>query len=86
MAPRRHPPGYHCSKALKRLGLEAEAIALALRRQLALDTGEIAEVLACPITPPDGTPIEPVPVVVVDVTEAIDARDDHGDRGVSARP
>ena len=54
MASRPHPPGYHCSKALRALGLEADAISRALRRQLALDAGEIEEVLAFPITPPEG--------------------------------
>ena len=58
MAPRAHPPGYHCSKALRALGLEGEAIRRALRRQLALDTGEIEEVLAFPITPPDGFSVD----------------------------
>ena len=58
MATRPHPPGYHCSKALRALGLEADAISRALRRQLALDTGEIEEVLAFPITPPEGFAID----------------------------
>ena len=58
MAPRAHPPGYHCSKALRALGLEAEAISRALRRQLALDTGEIDEVLSYPITPPEGFAVD----------------------------
>ena len=58
MATRPHPPGYHCSKALRALGLEAEAISRALRRQLALDTGEIEEVLAYPITPPEGFSVD----------------------------
>lgn len=84
MAPRHHPPGYHCSKALRKLGLEADAIALALRRQLALDTGEIAEALACPVTPPEGTLVSPAESEMIDVTDAIDARDEHGEHGVNA--
>lgn len=75
MASRPHPPGYHCSKALRRLGLEADAIAHALRRELALDTGEIEEVLAFPITPPEG--------IAVDLsTETVDARSERVERGV----
>ena len=58
MPTRPHPPGYHCSKALRALGLEADAISRALRRQLALDTGEIEEVLAFPITPPEGVAVD----------------------------
>jgi hypothetical protein len=58
MASRAHPPGYHCSKALRALGLESEAITRALKRQLALDTGEIEEVLAFPITPPEGFTVD----------------------------
>jgi hypothetical protein len=57
MAPRPHPPGYHCSKALRRLGLDSQAISQSLRKRLELDTGEIEEVLAYPITPPDGVPV-----------------------------
>ena len=68
----RHPAGYHCSKALTRLGLSAEAIATALRRQLALDTGEIEEVLACPITPPEGTAV--TSTAPLDLTERLDVR------------
>ena len=51
------PAGYHCAKALRELGLESGAIASSLRRRLALDTGEIEVVLACPVTPPDGVPL-----------------------------
>ena len=52
-----HPAGYRCAKALRELGLESGAIASSLRRRLALDTGEIEVVLACPVTPPDGVPL-----------------------------
>jgi hypothetical protein len=79
MAPRHHPPGYHCSKALRQLGLEADAIAMALRRQLALDTGEIEEALAYPITPPEGALQSPTSAETIDVTDAIDARDEQGE-------
>jgi hypothetical protein len=64
MATRRHLPGYHCSKALRLLGLEADAVAHFLRKELALDTDEIEEVLAFPITPPEGTTIDLVEVPV----------------------
>jgi len=63
MSIRPHPPGYHCSKALRRLGLDEHAIAASLRRELALTTGEIDVVLAFPITPPDGVP------TIVDITD-----------------
>jgi hypothetical protein len=63
------------------LGLEADAVARALRRQLDLDTGEIAEVLAYPITPPGGTVVAAAPSsVTVDRSEAtaeLDARDEE---------
>ena len=76
MPSRPHPPGYHCSKALRRLGLEAEAISRSLRRRLGLDTGEIEEVLSYPVTPPEGVPVETLAeVVVVDVTDVIDGTD-----------
>ena len=84
MATRQHPPGYHCSKALRRLGLEADAIAMALRRQLALDTGEIEEALAYPLTPPEGTLQSPSSAETIDVTDAIELQDEHGEHGVSA--
>ena len=72
MPTRRHPPGYHCSKALRALGLETEAVSRALRRQLALDTGEIEEVLAFPITPPEG--------MTVDLSDLdVDVRVDHSE-------
>ena len=77
MASRHHPPGYHCSKALRQLGLEADAIALALRRQLELDTGEIEEALAYPVTPPDGALQSPAFAEAIDVTDAIDVRDEQ---------
>jgi hypothetical protein len=57
MASRPHPPGYRCSKALRLLGLDRQTISQSLRDRLALDTGEIEEVLAFPITPPDGVPV-----------------------------
>lgn len=53
-----------------------------MRRQLGLDTGEIAEVLAYPITPPDGIAVAIAPAAEVDLTETIDARDE---RRVSGR-
>jgi len=57
MATRPHPPGYRCSKALRLLGLDPQTISQSLRERLALDTGQIEAVLACPITPPDGVPV-----------------------------
>lgn len=69
MATRPHPPGYRCAKALRQLGFEASAISQSLRRQLALDTGEIEAVLACPVTPPDGVPVLDVVGLVVDLTD-----------------
>lgn len=63
------PPGYHCSKALRGLGFDENAIAGSLRRQLALDTGEIEAVLAYPITPPDGVPVAETDEPIVDVTD-----------------
>lgn len=68
MTNRSHPPGYHCSKALRRLGFDEQAIAKSLRRELALDTGEIEAVLRHPITPPDGVPITVVEPMV-DLTD-----------------
>jgi hypothetical protein len=68
MTIRSHPPGYHCAKALRRLGFDEHAIANSLRRELALNTGEIEAVLRHPITPPDGVPITIVEPVV-DVTD-----------------
>ena len=68
MTTRPHPPGYHCSKALRRLGFDEQAIAKSLRRELALDTGEIEAVLSHPITPPDGVPITIVEATV-DLTD-----------------
>ena len=82
MASRPRPPGYHCSKALRRLGLEAEAISSSLRRRLGLDTDEIAEVLAYPITPPDGVVLaaaEPS-FATVDLTDLVDAREPQEER------
>ena len=84
MAARPHPPGYHSSKALRRLGLGPEAISSALRRRLGLDTGEIAEVLAYPITPPDGIAVAMAPEADVDLTETIDARDERRRPGIGA--
>ena len=84
MATRHHPPGYHCSKALRQLGLEGDAIALALRRQLELDTGEIEEALAFPVTPPEGTVQSPASAETIDVTDVIELEDEHGEHGVSA--
>lgn len=82
MAPRPHPPGYHCSKALRRLGLEADAIAMSLRRRLGLDTGEIAEVLAYPVTPPDGVAALVELTTELDITDSVDSRDE-GQEGVA---
>jgi len=65
MSIRPHPPGYHCSKALRRLGFDEDAIAESLRRELALTTGEIQVVLAHPVTPPHGVPMAPI----VDITD-----------------
>jgi len=65
MSIRPRPPGYHCFKALRRLGFDEHAIAESLRRELALDTGEIQAVLAYPITPRHGVPI----AAVVDITD-----------------
>lgn len=74
MASRPRPPGYHCSKALRRLGLEADAVSRSLRRRLGLDTGEIAEVLAYPITPPEGVATIAGERADIDITDVIDAR------------
>jgi hypothetical protein len=82
MGQRPHPPGYHCSKALRRLGLEAEAISLSLRRRLGLDTGEIAEVLAYPITPPDGVTAVADLTSRVDITDSIETRDESSKESV----
>ena len=85
MASRPHPPGYHCSKALRRLGLDTEVIALSLRRRLGLDTGEIAEVIAYPITPPDGVAAVAQLTAAVDLTDLIDARDESSEHPIDAR-
>ena len=82
IATRPHPPGYHCSKALRRLGLEADAIAMSLRRRLGLDTGEIAEVLAYPVTPPDGVTAIVELTAEVDITDSVDTRDEKHEGGV----
>ena len=73
MTTRSHPPGYHCSKALRRLGFDEDAIAKSLRRELALDTGEIEAVLRHPITPPHGVPI----TVVEPIVDLTDRQMDH---------
>jgi len=57
MAIRSHPAGYHCAKALRDLGLGADAIGESLRHRLALDTGEIDAVLSWPVTPAEGVPL-----------------------------
>ena len=57
MATRSHPAGYHSAKALRGLGLGADAIGDSLRHRLALDTGEIDAVLSWPVTPPEGVPL-----------------------------
>jgi hypothetical protein len=62
---------------MRRLGLGAEAISRSLRMRLGLDTGEIAKVLAHPITPPEGIAVAAATTAAVDLTslEVIDARD-----------
>jgi hypothetical protein len=57
-------------------------ISRSLRRRLGLDTGEIAEVLAYPITPPDGVAAVAELTADVDITDSIDARDERGEQGV----
>jgi hypothetical protein len=59
---------------MRKLGLGAEAISRSLRMRLGLDTGEIAEVIAYPITPPDGVVVEGVTTTAeLDLRDAIDA-------------
>ena len=84
MPVRPHPPGYHCSKAMRRLGLRTEVITSSLRKRLGLDTGEIAEVLAYPVTPPDGVAMAIATTGELDLTDLIDARDEpeaHTEQG-----
>ena len=80
MPTRPRPAGYHCAKALRRLGLESGAIADSLRLRLALDTGEIDAVLSWPVTPPDGVPLIERRELVDDVAVA-DSDHPHRRRG-----
>jgi hypothetical protein len=65
------PPGYRCAKALRALGFDARGIAQSLRRRLALNTGEIEQVLSHPVTPPEGLPATAANDVV-DLTDVVD--------------